>query len=78
MGLGVPVAIGVGTAMAVSDHKPREILQAAYSGIGLSTFIVAAVGAQVISNVVAFPFWVTEKVVYDAPLKIVNLVRSNF
>jgi hypothetical protein len=78
MGAGVPVAIGMGTAYAVSGHKPGEILRVASSGLWLSSFVAAAVGAQVIGNVVAFPFWVTEKLVYDAPLKVVSIVRSHF
>lgn len=76
--LGIPVSVGLAGAMVISGDEPKQILQEASFGVWFSSIIVAVAGAKVVSDAMAFPFWVAETLVYDVPYKVIRLVQGKY
>lgn len=75
--LGVPISIGVSIVSAASLHKPKKILQETAIALGTSTLIGVGLGAFVVSNMIALPFWVVEATVYREPKKFVDYITQS-
>lgn len=74
MSVGIPISIGVGIVSAISHDKPKIIWQNTGVTLGLATVLGASLGAFVVSNMIALPFWVVEATFYRGPKKFVDYI----